>query len=874
MSDGLGYGGGVGPGTPGTSGAGAGHGGIGGGSGGGAYDDVYQPVELGSGGGGGCGLAGGAGGGAIQLDVTNGLVLNGLFTANGLVGIGADYCGGTGGGSGGSIWIKAGEMSGSGVIQANGGNGGAGGYGYGGAGGRVAIDVPESSNTFNGTVTAYGGSRQGGAGTMYWTGGNRLVVDNNSQVGNDAILPEGNYSFDKVEMHGDGYLRVQGAGSEVTLGNGALSGDGTGRLEVEGVINAPADFTVEGVNLVVLNELSGVDNITLRTSGGMELHAGAAGYPGGEYTFGNVTVGSGTTLRVVPFIGGGSYTADYGLKLDVSSLTVENGGTLSGDGLGYGGGVGPGTPGTSGAGAGHGGIGGGSGGGAYDDVYQPVELGSGGGGGCGLAGGAGGGAIQLDVTNGLVLNGLFTANGLVGIGADYCGGTGGGSGGSIWIKAGEMSGSGVIQANGGNGGAGGYGYGGAGGRVAIDVPESSNTFNGTVTAYGGSRQGGAGTMYWTGGNRLVVDNNSQVGNDAILPEGNYSFDKVEMHGDGYLRVQGAGSEVTLGNGALSGDGTGRLEVEGVINAPADFTVEGVNLVVLNELSGVDNITLRTSGGMELHAGAAGYPGGEYTFGNVTVGSGTTLRVVPFIGGGSYTADYGLKLDVSSLTVENGGTIMSGDGLGYGSGVGPGTPGTSGAGAGHGGIGGGSGGGTYDDVYQPVEPGSGGGNGGGCGLAGGAGGGAIQLDVTSGLVLNGLFTANGLVGIGADYCGGSGGGSGGSIWIKAGEMSGSGVIQANGGNGGWEGGGAGGRVAIYSSNIAPTIKMNRRRRQVDTQAGGTGSIYIDGIDANLSTVQIVPASVAVTDANGATLTVTLLNSSGYAVPNKPSPGDLW
>jgi len=53
---------------------------------------------------------------------------------------------------------------------------------------------------------------------MYWTGGNRLVVDNNSQVGNDAILPEGNYSFDKVEMHGDGYLRVQGAGSEVTLG--------------------------------------------------------------------------------------------------------------------------------------------------------------------------------------------------------------------------------------------------------------------------------------------------------------------------------------------------------------------------------------------------------------------------------------------------------------------------------------------------------------------------------------------------------------------------------------------------------------------------------------------------------------------------------
>jgi len=98
----------------------------GGGSGGGAYDDVYQPVELGSGGGGGCGLAGGAGGGAIQLDVTNGLVLNGLFTANGLVGIGADYCGGTGGGSGGSIWIKAGEMSGSGVIQANGGMAGQG----------------------------------------------------------------------------------------------------------------------------------------------------------------------------------------------------------------------------------------------------------------------------------------------------------------------------------------------------------------------------------------------------------------------------------------------------------------------------------------------------------------------------------------------------------------------------------------------------------------------------------------------------------------------------------------------------------------------------------------------------------------------------
>jgi hypothetical protein len=101
-------------------------------------------------------------GGAFELIVTNALVLNGSITANGTAGIGQN----SGGGSGGSVWLTVGTLSGSGLATANGGagdlpNGG------GGDGGRIALYG--STNQFAGSFAAHGGAgtNYGGAGTVY-----------------------------------------------------------------------------------------------------------------------------------------------------------------------------------------------------------------------------------------------------------------------------------------------------------------------------------------------------------------------------------------------------------------------------------------------------------------------------------------------------------------------------------------------------------------------------------------------------------------------------------------------------------------------------------------------------------------------------------
>ena len=131
------------------------------------------------------------------------------------------------------------------------------------------------------------------------------------------------------------------------------------------------------------------------------------------------------------------------------TVTVESGGTISADGLGYGYGQGPGY---FNLGAGHGGYGGNNSGKIYDNLYQPSQLGSGGGG--GTKGGKGGGSLKLDISNTLIVEGVISVNGQDGIPAggifDRQGG-GGGSGGSVWIKTRTIAGSGFIKANGGKG---------------------------------------------------------------------------------------------------------------------------------------------------------------------------------------------------------------------------------------------------------------------------------------------------------------------------------------------------------------------------------------------------------------------------------------
>ena len=189
---------------------------------------------------------------------------------------------------------------------------------------------------------------------------------------------------------------------------------------------------------------------------------------------------------------GGSFTClKTQTNLDVAVLrnaTIDAGGAVTVDGLGFAAGHGPGaglTTNSIGSGAGYGGNGGASsvlpGGPTYGSVQQPVDRGSGGGLGYGTAtnGSEGGGAIRLTVGGTLTLNGSLSAEGNAASQDDG----GGGSGGSVWLTAGALAGSGAIMADGGAGELYGGG-GGGGGRIAVHTP--FNSFGGVVSVAGGA----------------------------------------------------------------------------------------------------------------------------------------------------------------------------------------------------------------------------------------------------------------------------------------------------------------------------------------------------------------------------------------------------
>jgi hypothetical protein len=97
------------------------------------------------------------------------LTLNGLISAQGILGTNST---GGGGGSGGGILIQCGQLSGNGTIRANGGAGNASGGG-GGGGGRIAIYVTQGPLYTCGNISAApqpsggSGATAGAAGSIY-----------------------------------------------------------------------------------------------------------------------------------------------------------------------------------------------------------------------------------------------------------------------------------------------------------------------------------------------------------------------------------------------------------------------------------------------------------------------------------------------------------------------------------------------------------------------------------------------------------------------------------------------------------------------------------------------------------------------------------
>ncbi len=293
-----------------------------------------------------------------------------------------------------------------------------------------------------------------------------------------------------------------GSGGSVWLKAGTL--DGAGLITADGGAGDSSSYGGGGGGRIAFDTPDNQFTGTVRARGGLHgsdgrgrhgtfnfqsdpnqdltVQADIALPPGANWTFRSLTVPTNVTFEIqsTPGTDAENYEDEVASRLEILEfLTVEPGGKLSADGLGYPQREGP----EAGTGRGGGGYGGRGGTGSqyepgdiYGDATMPDRLGSGGGrghsNGCG---GSGGGALILDVGGILTVNGELSANGIQ---AKYRGG--GGSGGSVWLQAGTLAGAGWITADGGRHDSGG---GGGGGRIAFDVAD--NQFAGTIRARGG-----------------------------------------------------------------------------------------------------------------------------------------------------------------------------------------------------------------------------------------------------------------------------------------------------------------------------------------------------------------------------------------------------
>ena len=600
-ADGLGYNAGTGPGA-GNNGnrPGGGYGGMGGvrnaaNTPATTYGSITNPVNIGSGGG------NSKGAGAVILVVGGATTINNTSTTRGSEAISAvgATAGQDGSGSGGTIYLNTGSITGSGMFNADGGinsnnDGGAGG------GGRIALVIGSGGMPGGLQTTARGGwtpvsgptRGRGGAGTIYIktnpAGNGDLKVDNGGVLSRGAVytlVKDYTYQFDSVTTSGQGIL---------ALGDGAV-------LNVSG-----CTFTM-GSRLIVTG-------------------TGQLGWTG-SYTLGFTVSQQGQGTWVIPgdlVVGSGGLlqhetgTANW-LKLDLgnNNLTIDTGGSINVQGLGYANGGGPYTGNGNRYGGVHGGEGGWGDSGAkipttptYGSVTNPVTHGG------GSSNQRGGGVAILNAVGDLTINTSILAGGNSGQGS-------GGAGGSVNISAARLLGGGSISVNGGDGVANNGGGGGGGGRIAVVLSGAAAPIGFTMSANGGARpganmaRGGAGTIYLQGtdspdGKGLLRISNNQAASESVS---------------------------TLISSVMADPIVGDVEVLGTANFSID--VARTLAVYGNWSNAVSGLTLGGTGVVEFAGTATRTISGSTTFRNFKcVEPGKTLR---FQDGTTQTITTGLTL---------------------------------------------------------------------------------------------------------------------------------------------------------------------------------------------------------------------------------------
>jgi len=464
------------------------------------YGSITAPTMLGS------GATAGAGGGVVILSAGGTIAVS---SGAAIRADGASYAAGNqSGASGGSVFLTAAAVAGSGTISAFGG------AGYpssstsaaGGGGGRIAVVVTNATGFDNLVFEAFGGSGQGvdrehgAAGTVYLkdtshTAGELRVIAGGLATTAMTLFNAGTNAFHAITLTNRAILAPAGTGV-LDLRQTVVEGDSLSRLVFGRDASAilwpnPAVFDMPysqyGTNVVAIT-----NSVTV-ADGGVLTHEA-----------------NGSDLA-------------HRLSLDVGGdLTIQSNGVIEVSFKGYGKALGPGGTNSTRIGASHGGQGGGfetsQAGPTYGSITAPAMLGS------GSQAGAGGGAVLLAVGGTLTVaaGGAIRADG-----TSYAAGNqSGASGGSVYLTAGTLAGSGTISACGGTGtvsGAGStYSSGGGGGRIAVVLTNASGFDSVSFEAFGGygagtgREHGAAGSVYrqtasqGSGKGTVTIDNANQT----------------------------------------------------------------------------------------------------------------------------------------------------------------------------------------------------------------------------------------------------------------------------------------------------------------------------------------------------------------------------
>ena len=246
--------------------------------------------------------------------------------------------------------------------------------------------------------------------------------------------------------------------------------------------------------------------------------------------------------------------------MNAGSVQVDAGSSINADGQGYTASAGPGAgPGGTGNGGSYGGAGGAQAASTiYGSASAPMDLGSGGGQYQGSTQ-PGGGAIRLIVSGMLTDNGTISANA-----PTVCCFVGGSAGGSVYVTAGALTGSGTFNANGGSNTTS-YGNGGGGGRVAVYYSATNSSFTGfagSTASAGTAMPAGNGGVAGTVGTAAFFDtsatnNNLTVYQNYVIPAGSTThYNSLTVTNGGLVTVGGnstltlAGSVKVTGNSSL------------------------------------------------------------------------------------------------------------------------------------------------------------------------------------------------------------------------------------------------------------------------------------------------------------------------------------